>query len=147
MTATVALTKDERRTRELIDATRARALASPEFVYKDNLRAAGIKPTCVYVEGDEPSCGVGCGAWDVGLIDASIDQDTNHGGVSSLLSTLDIDADPIQIEWLTEFQGSQDGGDAWGVGLQRADKQARDWAEMDEYDWDRITALTGVDLR
>lgn len=88
----------------------------PEFCY----RTPGDTTQCKYVKDSAPSCLVGHGLWNLGLIDASLERAVRHGykvnssGIHGLIDAPDLDLDDYEIEWLAEAQDAQDDGHPWG---------------------------------
>lgn len=104
--------------RKLIAAVRAAANENPDFVYETTTDG------CVYVNNGQASCIVGRGAWDLGLIDSTFENDSeNAGGVVSLLDTLGLRLGTDEINWLATVQDAQDSHVPWGKAVEKADEE------------------------
>lgn len=92
------------------------ASENPDFVY----RAPGDRVSCVYVRNGAPSCLVGHGLWNTGLIGAEFENLIQNGikintmGVGGALIALGVELDPEEVELLECIQDDQDCGTPWG---------------------------------
>lgn len=99
----------------LIEEVRMVAAKNPDFVYDEPTDACGIGQGCAYVHNGRPSCLIGQAMWNLGMIDASLEDclDSNHCAIRffpRIVATLDDD----EIEWLTKVQERQDAKEPWG---------------------------------
>lgn len=108
--------------KKLIDAIKTAAGENPDFIYKGALSLGG--DGCVYVRNGQPSCLVGKGAWDIGLIDASFENRSANSvdAVTFLEDYLGIELDDEEGCWLENVQSAQDCGKPWGEVVRRADE-------------------------
>lgn len=110
--------------KKLISAIRAAAEERPDYVYPRAKGQPGFEycGMCMYVLDSQPSCIVGRGAWDVGLINAEFEHhQDNESDVSGLLDGLALELDEFERYWLSEAQEQQDNGEPWGAAVALAD--------------------------
>lgn len=102
---------------QIIDAVRIIAARNPLFVYHDN---GGF---CEYVRDGQPSCLIGRALWELGLIDATMeDIPQNCSGAKELLTDqLALQLDLDELHWLDLVQGCQDAKDPWSEAVSKAD--------------------------
>lgn len=105
------------------------AASNPDLVYV----APGPEPgpvegnDCVNVYAGQPSCIIGHGAWNLGLIDASFEHaNENAGGLYALTKFCQVVLDANEARWLAWVQGSQDAGHSWAQSVLYADE----WIEQ-----------------
>lgn len=109
---------------KIISAVRKRAEDDPNFIYKPpNDGNNG----CVYVSDGQPSCLIGCGLWDAGLIGPEFEGlETNRIGIAALedgpCQQLNLILDEVEQIWIFRVQAYQDGGHTWGDALRLADE-------------------------
>lgn len=118
---------------KLIELIRAKAAANPDFVYEP-LAGAGIGNSCVYVYDGKPSCIVGHGAWDSGLLGSSFESSRhNSDGVVELLESLSIVAEfsRADLAWLESVQEAQDTGQTWAESIRSADFARAEYVEAE----------------
>lgn len=116
---------------KLIELIRAKAEAKPDFVYEP-LAGAGIGNSCVYVDDGKPSCIVGHGAWDAGLIGPEFQLSRhNSDGVIELLEHLSTISEFSGADraWLEAVQEAQDTGQTWAEAVKTADAARADYIE------------------
>ena len=88
----------------------------PNFRY----RTAGDTTNCQYVKNGAPSCLVGHGLWNLGLIDADLERlfrngcSINSAGVRYAFDQLGLELDDDETGWLENAQDGQDSGLPWG---------------------------------
>lgn len=116
---------------KLIASVRAKAEANPNFVYDKVKRVVvpGIPPaeSCVYVMDGQPSCIVGHGLWEGGLINAEFEYSPSNGdAVRHLIDDMDLDIDPVEASWINTVQYEQDRQTPWGTAVAIADAQHAD---------------------
>lgn len=105
---------------KLIDEVRKIAAEKPAFVYTPPNMAR-----CVNVSDGQPSCLVGHAFWNLGLIDASFEeQENNAGGVYSLTQILGLHLPEKEYNWLAQVQDNQDRGLPWGEAVKDADDRS-----------------------
>lgn len=95
----------------------------PDFIYQ----ADEDKDQCVYVENGQPSCLYGHALWNLGLIDARIENATmlncgrlvnvNYQTVDLIASYLGLNLDEDELEAFSESQDKQDSSRPWGVAV------------------------------
>jgi len=106
----------------LITKVREIAEGHPGFLYE----APPVQDDdthCMYVYGGEPSCLLGRAAWDLRLIDASINRMDNVTTITDLAEKSDWDIDEVELNWLSEVQDRQDFGETWGESVKYADRE------------------------
>lgn len=114
---------------KVIAAVRAHAAAKADYVYipPDEEPEEGISGTCVYVIDGAPSCLLGKGFWDLGLIDANAETELmntlpfspynrDHFGFMTSM-------EEEEIDWLQSVQEQQDTKQPWGQAVAYADGQ------------------------
>lgn len=120
---------------ELIELIRAKAAASPDFVYEPIPQGPIVgNTTCVYVHDGKPSCIVGHGAWDSGLLGSSFESSRhNSDGVVELLESLSIVAEfsHADLAWLEAVQEAQDTGQTWAESIRSADFARAEYVEAE----------------
>lgn len=114
---------------KFIAEVRKVAASNPDFVYV----APGPEPVegeendCVNVYAGQPSCIIGHGAWNLGLIDASFEHaNENASGLYSLTKFCQVSLDDGEYRWLGGVQGSQDAGNTWAHAVLDADEWAKE---------------------
>lgn len=114
---------------KVIAAVRGYAEADPDFVYspipdeRDGPNKG--KDRCLYVVDGQPSCIIGKGLWDAGLIDATIEGKSMNllpfVSYSSRYFPCMEQMDDAELKWLAKVQLTQDGGISWGDAVAYAD--------------------------
>lgn len=108
---------------KIIASVRAHAAADPGFIYE--AIDLGDETTCVYVKDGCPSCIVGKGLWDAGVIDATIEEKLANKlpftGFNKRLFPVIDDLDERELTWLGEVQMAQDAQTPWGIAVDTAD--------------------------
>jgi len=106
----------------LINEVRRLANERPNFVYNRPEFGSGPAP-CRYVHDGQPSCLVGCAAWNLGLINATIESTSmNVGGVVVLNDELGFGLSNEHVDWLSTAQSLQDDGATWATAVESADE-------------------------
>lgn len=101
----------------LIDEVKRVAGEHPDFRY----RIPGDTTQCKYVKDGAPSCLIGCGLWNLGLIDEDFEHalyrgyGINGAGVRNAFVGLGLELDDDEIDWLEVVQDGQDGTRPWGA--------------------------------
>lgn len=114
---------------DLVNAIREVAEANPDFVY----RAPSVHELCVYVDEGQPSCLVGHGLWNLGLINETFDNgepywakdaNPNYQSVCDVLDRLGLwdQMTEAQRVWVGVAQSTQDDSLSWGTSIRRADE-------------------------
>lgn len=109
---------------KLIEAIRVKAEANPAFVYSRYNEYH--QPACVYVADGKPSCLVGHGLWDLGLIDAEFENvpQFNEVSVDGLAFEWGpLNLDDAEIDWLRCVQARQDEHYPWADAVAWADDE------------------------
>lgn len=107
---------------QLIDIVRDKALEQPDFVYQQ------IDGVCFYVRDKKPSCLIGQALWQVGMIDASLEDsplNLNYETLGGLADYFGWNIDYHELKWLRKVQRYQDTNYRWGAAVQNADNELR----------------------
>ena len=117
---------------KVISLIRAKAAENPDFMYPVYAYpdGDGCVNGCVYVWGGKPSCLVGHGLWDAGLIDASFEtagpapgiRGPNHEPARVVIDRLGLELSGPERDWIVQVQVAQDEGVPWGDAVRKADE-------------------------
>lgn len=121
---------------QLISIVRAKAAENPDFIY---MPPGGADDSCVYVHKGCPSCLLGHGLWDAGLIDASFERlrsdapsvlsRANEEGFDNVVEILGLALDPVELVWLEAAQSAQDDQKTWARAVELADEAVKEYLD------------------
>lgn len=107
--------------KEILDEVVRIADENPDFVYQQIPNELGA--SCKYVHDGQPSCLIGRAFWNLGLIDATLEQqehENTSGAASMVKYTLHdkVTSTEADREALAHIQDYQDNGMAWGFAVE-----------------------------